>query len=430
MIHAGTIVDALLFRGGFNTSVVTAGTTLLGAAAGITGVFTLLRKRSLVADALSHATLPGIAIAFLIATSLGLSGRSLPVLLLGGGLSGVLGVLTIQWLRRHTRLQEDAAIGSVLGVFFGAGVVLLSVVQSRPGGNAAGIDNLIYGSTATMSPADAGLMLIMAIASVTVSIVLGKELVVSAFNEGFARTQGWPVGWIDLALMTLIVLITLAGLQAVGLIMVIALLIIPPATARFWTNRVRSMLPLSAVFGATAGYTGSAISASGADLPAGPIIVLVSGSLFVVSLLGAPRNGVIAVSIRRLRLRLRFACEHLLESSSEYERAYGAAPIPASLIDSVASARGWAFWMRPLAISALAHRGYTKPAASGAFELTDAGRARGARISRNHTLWAHYLTTHADIAPSHVDWAVDEVEHVLDAELIAQLERDLEESAQ
>jgi manganese/zinc/iron transport system permease protein len=196
---------------------VLAGTTLLGLAAGVIGAFALLRKRSLMADALSHATLPGIGLAFLAATALGSAGKSLPVLLLGAAVTGVLGVLCVQALLRHTRLREDAAIGIVLSVFFGAGVVVLSAIQKHAGGSAGGLSHFIYGQTAAMRVSDATLMGGIALAAVLAAALLLKEFALVCFNDAFARVDGWPVSLIDLLMMALVVLVTVAGLQAVGL---------------------------------------------------------------------------------------------------------------------------------------------------------------------------------------------------------------------
>lgn len=174
--NAQEIIDTLTLQGGFNTNAVILGTTLLGIAAGVIGAFALLRKRSLTADALSHATLPGIAGAFLIATSLGYSGRSMPVLMVGAAITGIIGVACIHLILHHTRLKEDAAIGIVLSVFFGIGIVLLSLVQSSESGSGAGLNHYIYGQTAAMTRSDAFLMGAIGIVSSLIALVLLKEL--------------------------------------------------------------------------------------------------------------------------------------------------------------------------------------------------------------------------------------------------------------
>jgi len=414
------VVRTLTLRAGFNTTTVVVGTTLLGLAAGVVGVFAMLRKRSLVADALSHATLPGIALAFLLAPSLGLTGRSLGVLLTGGAISGVLGVLCIQGLVRGTRLGEDAAIGIVLGVFFGAGVVALSVVQRHAAAGAGGLDRFIYGQTAAMGVDDARLLGGIALAALLAAFLLLKELRLVCFDADFARVGGWPVGVIDLLLMGLMVLVTIAGLQAVGLLLVVAMLIIPAVAARFWTERLWVLVVLAGAFGAASGYAGSVLSALLPRKPAGAVIVLTAGGLFALSMLLAPARGVLAASVRGSRLRLRIACDHALEAawrqSGEGQPALGAAALRA-----LARTRGWSAWLGELVVLALRVRGLAR-VRGGALELTEAGVARGRRVARNHELWEQYLISHADVAPSHVDWSVDQVEHVLDERLVAELE--------
>ncbi len=420
----GEVVRTLTLRGGYNTNVVIVGTTLLGIAAGIIGVFALLRKRALMSDALSHATLPGIALAFLLATALGFDGRTLPNLLVGAAATGVLGVVCVQLLLRHTRLREDAAIGIVLSVFFGAGIVLLSLIQTVDAGNAAGLDKFIYGQTAAMSAQDAALMGGIALLAVLATLLLLKEFAIVCFNDAFAQVDGWPVSAIDLAMMALVVIVTVAGLQAVGLILVVAMLIVPPVAARMWTERLRRLVVLAGALGGLGGYLGSALSALLPRYPAGAVIVLASGAIFLVSLAAAPARGVAAQVARRSAMRLRVATEHLLEAAYEHEADTGG-PFPRELLDRLARRRGWRAWRRRAVVLALRATGRARKDGDGALVLTDRGRADGARVSRNHRLWEEYLITCADVAPGHVDWSADQVEHVLSPELVRSLERAL-----
>jgi manganese/zinc/iron transport system permease protein len=434
------VLETLTLRAGWNTTIVIVGTTLLGLAAGVVGVFALLRKRSLMADALSHATLPGIGLAFLAAGALGLEGRSLPVLLAGATISGVAGVLCIQGLLRYTRLREDAAIGIVLSVFFGAGVVVLSWIQRNAPSGAAGLNTFIYGQTAAMSVADARLMAGIAFAAILLPVGLMKEFAVVCFNDAFARVDGWPVTMIDLLMMALVVVVTVAGLQAVGLLLVVAMLIIPAVAARFWTERLWLLLVLAGVIGAGCGYLGASMSALLPRKPAGAVIVLTAGVVFLLSMLAAPARGVIATTIRRERLRLRIAGEHVLEAAHDHGPGAGAgaggndadadadadAPprLPARELARLVEVRGWPGWFRWLVMTSL-RRGGRIQVVGGDVVLTPYGVRDGARVSRNHQLWEEYLVHHADIAPSHVDWSVDQVEHVLSEELVARLERTL-----
>jgi len=420
----GEVWETLTLRAGFNTTTVILGTSMLGLAAGVIGVFALLRKRSLVTDALSHATLPGIALAYLAALSLGTSGRSLPVLLAGAAASGVLGVLCIQGILRFTRLREDAAIGIVLSVFFGAGVVGMSYIQVNEPSQAAGLDAFIYGQTAAMLPRDAAVMAGIAALALVASLVLLKEFAVVCFNDSFARATGWPVSAIDLLMMALLVLVTVAGLQAVGLILVVAMLIIPAVSARLWTDRLWLLVVLAGGIGALSGYGGAAVSALLPNKPAGSVIVLTSGVFFAVSLLAAPSRGVLATAWRRFRLRLRFATDHLLEAGHE-RLARGREGSVSADAERVGRERGWSAPFRVLVLMTLRRRGYAD-ASAGELRLSAGGARRGATVSRNHRLWEQYLVSAADVAPSHVDWSVDQVEHVLSERQIRELERQLE----
>ncbi|MEO0482378.1 MAG: iron chelate uptake ABC transporter family permease subunit [Planctomycetota bacterium] len=415
------VFETLTFRAGFNTNIVIGGATLLGLAAGVIGVFVLMRKRSLVTDALSHATLPGIGLAFLVAVWFGFDGRTLPVLLLGATVTGVIGVLCIQVLLRLPRLHEDAAIGIVLSVFFGAGVVVLSYVQKNAPEGSAGLNTFIYGQAAAMRPPDVLLMAMIAVVAIITTLLFYKEFAVVCFDSPFARVTGWPVSLIDLVMMALVVAVTVAGLQAVGLILVVAMLIIPPVAARFWTDRLWLIVILAGVIGALSGYFGSVLSALLPRKPAGAVIVLTCGGLFLISMLCAPARGVLAVAYRRLRLHLRIAADHVLEAAHKRD----VRSIQRAEWSELARRQGWsvvfahsvAWWLRKA--------GYVQRAEQRSIDFTETGLARGARVSRNHDLWEQYLTTYADIAPSHVDWSVDQVEHVLSEPLIAELEHAL-----
>ncbi len=423
----GELVELATFQGGFNATIVTVGTTMLGIAAGVVGVFALLRRRSLVADAISHATLPGIAIAFLVSIILGGDGRSLPVLLAGAAISGIFGVISIHAIGRWTRLREDAAIAIVLSVFFGAGVVVLSWIQANEPSSSAGLGHFIYGRTASMLPSDAWTMAILAVVTVVLTTTLRREFGLACFDQSFARATGWPVEVIDLAMSAMVILVTVAGLQAVGIVLVVAMLVIPPVAARFWTDRLWTLIMLSGTLGGLGGWFGAVVSAALPNQPAGAVIVLASGGVFVASMSLAPRRGVLAVSIRRLALAIRMEGDHILEevwnlAANEPGRE---APIDPVTLDTIAANRGWGVVFGWIVRLWLRRSGMILPAPGGCLLLTESGRRRGANVARNHILWERYLTTHADVAANHVDWSVDQVEHVLSPELVMDLEATL-----
>ncbi|GAB4147829.1 MAG: metal ABC transporter permease [Planctomycetaceae bacterium] len=273
---------------GYNALIVLLGTGILGACAGMVGTFAVLRQRALVGDALAHAALPGVCVAFLIVGE-----RNLPAMLLGAFFAGILGISIITGLRRGTRLKDDAAIGIVLSVFYGGGIALSRFIQNQTtGGSRAGLESYILGKTSGMITSDVYWIAGAAIFSLVFVLLFYKEFKVVAFDPGFAAGQGWPAFFLDLMLMALVAVTVVIGLPAVGVILVAALLIIPASAARFWTDRLGVMLVLAAVIGAGSASVGTWVS-SQFGWAAGPSIVLAGTGLFLVSMMFSPQKGVV-----------------------------------------------------------------------------------------------------------------------------------------
>lgn len=405
----------------YNTRVVVAGATFLGIASGIVGSFLLLRKRSLLSDAISHATLPGICLAFIAAQLLTGDGKRLPWLLAGAAATGTLGMLAVVGIARATRLKDDAALGIVLSVFFGAGIALMKIATDVPGGNAAGLQSFVYGKTASMLLRDAGLIAASALAVAVASALLFKEFSIVCFDADYASAQGWPVRGLDLAMMALVVAVTVIGLQAVGLILVVALLVIPPAAARFWTDNLKGMVVVAAAIGGIGGFVGSALSALMGALPAGAVIVLASAAMFGTSMLFGPARGVLPQVLRRRRLAARIGRQHVLRAIYEGAEDSGDAMQPVAFEDLI-RARSWTPAQLRRHLHAARREGAVESPDGSEWRLTDAGRSEAARVIRNHRLWEMYLISHADIAPSHVDRDADAIEHVLSDEMVQKLE--------
>lgn len=284
---------------------MTIGAALLGFAAGASGTFLFLRKRALVSDAVAHATLPGVCLAFILMVSFGGDGRSLIGLLAGSAVTAWVGLVIIEWVVRRTRLTEDAAIGAVLGVFFGVGIVLLTVIQTMRVGRQAGLEGFLFGSTAGMLFQDAVVIAIGGGLAVLATWVLRRPMTLVAFDTDYAATLGVNVKRVDLLMMGLAMAVTVVGLKIVGLILIVAMLIIPAVTGRFWTQRSNHVIWIAGGVGGAAGYLGAAISASAPALPTGPIIVLVLAFMFVMSFLLAPERGVLAAVLRRRNFHAR-----------------------------------------------------------------------------------------------------------------------------
>lgn len=316
--------QALTLQLGYNATLVAIGAMLLGISAGVSGSFLFLRRRALVSDAISHATLPGVGLAFIVMVALGGEGRNLAGLLAGSAISAAVGLLCVQWLTRNTRLAEDSAIGAVLSVFFGFGIVLLTVIQTMQAGRQAGLDSLLLGATAGMLRSDAILIAAGGALTLVLTLILRRPMIMVAFDEDYAAARGLNVRQVDLATMALVLAVTVVGLKIVGLILIVALLIIPPVTARFWTDRTARLWLLSGVIGGLSAYAGAAISASAPQLPTGPIIVLTSFALFVLSLAFAPGRGVLAAVLRHAafqrRVHMRQGLLALAQGQPIYER--------------------------------------------------------------------------------------------------------------
>jgi manganese/zinc/iron transport system permease protein len=424
----GDIGDILLLKN-YNTRLVVLSTSALGIAAGIVGAFLLLRKRSLMGDALAHSTLPGIVIAFVVMLALGGTGKSLPGLIAGAALSGIIGLLIMLAIRNTTRLSDDTAMGFVLSVFFGAGLALLGVVQKIPKASAAGLESFIYGKAASMVVVDFWLISAIAALAAIAALFLFKEFTLLCFDESFAAAEGWPTLWLDVLLLGLVTAVTVIGLQSVGLILIIAFLITPPAAARFWTHRLSTMVFLSAVIGAASGWLGASISALLPRLPAGAVIVVVTSLVFLVSMIFAPTRGIFARNLRQQRLKNKVERQHLLRAAFEILEANSpnteqVANAPFSRDDLIAK-RTW----KPRHLDKILKKetafGHLESENHGELRLSESGFGEAARITRNHRLWEIYLVTHADIAPSHVDRDADMVEHILEADLVQRLEDEL-----
>lgn len=300
-----SLLEALTLQLGYNATLVAIGAMLLGIAAGASGSFMVLRKRALVSDAMAHATLPGVGLAFMAMVALGGDGRNLAGLLLGSALSAGIGLLLVDWITARTRLAEDAAIGAVLSVFFGFGVVLLTVIQTMSGGRQAGLESFLLGSTAGMLMSDAVTIAAGGALSLAAVWLLRRPMTLVAFDAGYARSLGVNVRRTDLMMMGLVLAVTVTGLKIVGLILIVALLIVPAVTARFWTERTSALIWISGAIGGISGYAGAALSAAYTGMPTGPVIVLIAAGLFVLSLLFAPLRGLTGALIRHRHFQAR-----------------------------------------------------------------------------------------------------------------------------
>lgn len=282
----------------YTLRTITLGTGVLGAISGMLGSFAVLRKESLLGDAISHAALPGIAIAFLLTGA-----KDSGILLLGALISGIIGVYWIRKITTKTHLKSDTALGIVLSVFFGFGMLLLTFIQKKPDANQAGLDKYLFGQAATLVESDVKIMVIVAVISLFILSLFWKEFKILHFDAEYAQTIGFNTKIIDVVVSFLIVLAIVLGLQTVGVILMSAILLAPAAAARQWTNCLSSMVILSGIFGAFSGIFGTAISASEDHLATGPVIVLIAGFFVIFSMIFSPGRGLLSQRIRFYRNR-------------------------------------------------------------------------------------------------------------------------------
>lgn len=389
---------ALMLQAGYNAALVAIGAGLLGFAAGASGTFLFLRKRALVSDAVAHATLPGVGIAFMIMVWLGGDGRNLAGLLVGSAITAGIGLVLVEWIARRTRLAEDAAIGAVLSVFFGFGIVLLTIIQTMPRGRQAGLEGFLLGSTAGMLFVDAIIIAVGGALAVATVYLFRRPMSLVAFDPGFATSLGVNVRSIDLLMMGLVMAVTVIGLKLVGLILIVALLIIPPVTARFWTERTSHVIWIAGALGGIAGYIGAALSASAPNLPTGPLIVLIAFGLFVASLLFAPGRGVAAAIIRHRRFQLRVHRRQGLLALARGEQIFDG-----------------------LTLKVLRRAGLIRPDRVA----TEAGIAQAAKVSRDESRWEIARQVYRDEAISGRYDGLTSIEEVLTHDEIAELDRHL-----
>lgn len=290
--------------GDYTLRVVAAGSAILGITSGVLGSFAVLRKQSLLGDAISHAALPGVALAFLITGS-----KSPIVLVTGAAIAGWLGTLAMRSIVKRSRIKQDAALGLVLSVFFGIGLVLLTYIQRLPDASKAGLNTFLFGQAAAMLGRDVATMGVLGALAILLVVAFWKEFKLLSFDPAFAASMGFPVRAIEVLLTTLLVIAIAIGLQAVGVVLMSALVVAPAAAARQWTSHLAGMVLLAALFGAVSGVTGALVSSNVEHLPTGPAIVVVTSVIVAVSLAFAPGRGLIARSILQRRSNRTFRLE-------------------------------------------------------------------------------------------------------------------------
>ncbi|MDX1661238.1 MAG: metal ABC transporter permease [Gemmatimonadota bacterium] len=363
------LLSDLLFD--YTLRTVALGAAVLGAIAGALGSFAVLRRQALIGDAMSHAALPGIALAYLLTGS-----KSSLVLVLGAAVAGWVGTLVVMAVVHRSRIPSDSALGIVLSVFFGFGLVLLTFLQRRPDARQAGLDTFLFGQAATLLGRDVVVIALLSSVALGLLLLFWKEFKMLAFDPEFGAALGYRMRAVDVLLTTTLVLAIVVGLQTVGVVLMSALVVAPAVAARQWTDGLGPMVALAGLFGALSGVVGAVVSASGPDLPTGPLIVLVATGIVALSLLAAPARGLVWAALHRRRQRRRVRADAVLLALDELARGHHdpehAHPVPvlrAALPRDIGVERS---------LAALEARGLARHDPSRGWSITAEGRRHAA----------------------------------------------------
>lgn len=402
-----------------NTRYVVLGVMLMSAGAAVLGCFTFLRKKALIGDAIAHAVLPGVCIAFI------LSGEKNPiVLLLGAFVTGWFSVYAVGFIKKNSRLKEDSAIGLVLSVFFGIGILLLTYIQHSGNASQSGLDSFIFGKAASLVSTDVYVFGTVAVILILSVFFLYKEFMLISFDEHYAASIGFPVKKLEFVLTTLTVLAVIAGIQAIGVVLMAAMLITPAAAARFWTDRLPLMLLLSAIIGIVSGIGGSFVSYTVFGMPTGPWIVMFISFIALISFMFAPQKGLAYRWYERRKHKSIIMEENILKAFyqlGEQDELF----FKERTVSELSDKRGYPLSLINRWFSKLVRRGYLIVNNNNNYVLTEAGKVKGQRVTKLHRLWEMYLTEYLRLDPDHVHDDAENIEHIITPEIEKKLEEQL-----
>nr|WP_249291111.1 metal ABC transporter permease [Leucobacter manosquensis] len=290
------------------------GTMTIGLVAGALGSFAYLRKQSLISDVISHAALPGTLLAFLTAVVvLGADGRNMIALIIGAVIVGTLAVLFANGVTRVSKIRIDTAMAVSLTVFFGGGMLLMRIIANGAFPGKGGIQDYLFGNASVITIADLTTSITVGALALALMLVFWKEFALRTFDPDHSTVLGFRARTIDTLMFTTIVIATVIGVKAVGLVLMVAFVVTPPAAARQWTRTLQGMVALSAAFGAVGSGAGAYLSIVLGKVPTGPLIVITLFAIFLLSLLFSPRRSIITRAVSRARARTTLKRELLME---------------------------------------------------------------------------------------------------------------------
>jgi manganese/iron transport system permease protein len=261
---------------------------MVGIICSVVGSYLMVQRLALLGDAISHSVLPGLAIAFWLGVNI----------FVGAFIAGVISTVLIAWIHRRSPIKEDAAMGIVFSAFFALGITLITTIQKD---NKIDLNHFLFGNILGVTPGDVRDTAIIAALVLLAVVLLYKELLFYSFDPLGAQASGLPTGWLNTGLMVLIALTVVASMKVVGVILVLALLITPGATAYLLVPRLHQVMLLGAGIGVISSISGMYLSYY-FNLPSGPAIVLVASGFFALALLFSPRHGALTHRPHRPRL--------------------------------------------------------------------------------------------------------------------------------
>ena len=383
--------------------------SMVGLMCGVLGCFIVLRNMSLVGDALAHAILPGVVVGYMIA------GYSTLAFFSGAVAAGLLTAFGITWIQQRVRTKNDAAVGIVFTSMFSLGVILISRISRRDGVH-LDLKDFLFGQILGVSDGDlllTGLVTAYVLLSVA---VFYRYLFASTFQSVVAQTMGMSTRTLHYFLMLLLSFVVVASLQTVGVILVVAMLITPAATALLWSQRLASVLPIAGVLGMLSALVGMII-AVWLDTPPGPAMALVATGVYLLTVVFAPKRGLVSKAYYRRQRRLQTVKEDIVKRVFTQNQKHGVADADRIREELDLGSVGWS-----RQIAALRKRGLMAP---DALRLTDAGKLLALRMVRAHRLWETYLNQEVGLTPEQIHNEAERLEHTLTDRLLDLVDEEL-----
>jgi manganese/zinc/iron transport system permease protein len=399
-----------------NVKVVFWGSLILCSISGLVGTFTLLRKRSLIGDVISHSVLPGIALAFIIGQQ-----KNPLYLIIGATITGWLSTYLVDYITKHSKIKNDTAIALILSVFFGVGVLLLTNIQHSGNAAQSGLDQFIFGRASAMNMSDVWLFTTVGSIICLLIVVFFRGLSLLSFDESYSQSIGFPNELLKLILSITTVVTVAMGVQAVGVVLMSALLITPAACAKFWSNKIIPMAILAITFSGISGVLGSAISYTYNGMPTGPwIVVVISIFAFISAFIGS-KNGLLKKYIQRSKnntkilkentIKLFFNPQTLGATQYQFEEIFAKSKMQRSTLK-----KGLKLLKREDLIEFV----------NGVYTTTKQGVNEAKTIVRKHRLWELYISRFMHLQPDHVHDDAEGIEHVITPEIEKELEKELD----